>query len=197
MRLGVAVGVVVIVAGCSSPKLSPFELVDARGDAAPRFDLLRANLTELPGSLALAVEVANFAEGLPFFEARLEHSAGVHYARLVPDPTRAQAPQARAETGRWADGQRLDASDACWFPSFPGRANGAGPWLLVVELLHNRTGLASGDHVLALGISMMNETGVVQDEGSHRGAFRVGGGSNPYLSRVPDCPLFQHRERFE
>jgi hypothetical protein len=189
MRRAALLAILLLLAGCGSkpaPTVPDVYLVDASGDAAARYDIVRANFTELNGSLALRIEIRNYAEGLPLVDARIGTSLGDYYARLVIEPTRV-----RAEQGRWVGDERRDPIEGCWFRSLPTNPDSPGPWWIFLEFLHNRTGFESGGGtVRSLTMVTMDENGTQQDSAEHLGEFRVRGGPNPY---APDCPMNNER----
>ena len=206
MRRAGAFALLVLLSGCGtkpdpSPETGSTEpppngyLLDDRGDAAPRFDIVRANLTEMNGSLVVWVEIKNFAEGLPLVEARLEASTGLQYVRIVPDPNRTQTPKVRAEGGRVDGESRTDAYEACWIPSFPTNAASPEPWWIFLELLHNRTGLSAGGRVESMSITTRDLNATQHDHANHVGPFQVEGRPNPYEASNPSCPLYYDRGR--
>lgn len=197
MRRGALVGAaLVVLAGCVERDAADSGreyMVDASGDAEARFDIVAANLTELSGSLALRVHVRNYADGLPLFEAHLDTSAGEHFARLVPDPSRTVSPQVRAESGRLASPAPSDAYETCWFRSHPSQVDADEPWWLFIEFLHNETGLEQGGTVYRLTLVTRDAAGADQDTAGATRDFPVAGGSNPYAGATPPCPLLNQR----
>jgi hypothetical protein len=165
---------------------------DDRGDAPARYDLLEVRAVELNGSLAVRLQVADFSQGLPLAEVRIGLTAGERFVRLVPDPNRTSAPQVRAEEGRWEDARRSDVSPSCWAPNLPTRAgNPNEPWYIVLELLHNRTGLQDGGNLNTVWAATSDINGTQQDVVQGRLDLRVIGGANPYDT----CPLARERHR--
>lgn len=197
---GIVLGLV-LVAGCLRPSPAPPEeifpvfVVDDLGDAEPRYDIQMANFTELSGSLVVRIEILNYAEGLPMVEARLKTTAGDHFARLVPDPTKPTEPQVRAEAGRLEGDERLDVYETCYLRSHPSRTDAPGAWYIFLELLHNETGLAEGGEVSRLDLTAADVEGSVKDEAGMDGAFFVAGGANPYAAGDPNCPMANEQGR--
>lgn len=189
-----------LAAGCTSPtpEAPPFTspassrvLVDAIGDAAPSYDIIALDLFELNGSVAVRLEVKNYATGFPLFEARFTTTAGDHFVRLVYDPTIRQGTQVRAESGPIVEGERRDPGVACWFPSLPTDRTSPDPWWIVTEILHNRTGLENGGRITSITVDTSDTEGRPQDHAEARPDFAVKGGANPHQ----DCPLNHERGR--
>lgn len=203
--LGTASAVLLLLLpGCAStagPPPSTY-LVDARGDASPRYDIVRANFTELNGSLVLWIEMDNYAAGLPLLEARARAEtpggATEMYAWIQPDPGKTSAPQVRVEVGRVLHGAFAPGHETCWIPSHPIQADDPGPWYILIDLLHNMTGFADGTTVRDLRLRTTDPNGTLQDEAKHRGSFRVEGRPNPYVDLRPPqawCPLLHEGRR--
>lgn len=203
--LGTAILVLLLVSGCArAPPAAQVEdyLVDAQDDAPPRFDILRANFTELNGSLVLWVQIQNYAEGLPLLEARMHArtaaGAGEVYARIVRDPEKRTLPQVATHVGRMEDGTFGPGTETCMIPSMPVDRQGAGPWYVLVDLLHNMTGFDHGAKVSDLRLRALDANGTVRDEASHTQTFAVRGGPNPYAEYRPPrywCPLANEGHR--
>lgn len=192
MRLAAALVTTLFIAGCGSqpiPEAPSAYLEDAVGDAEPRYDIVRANLTEFNGSLVLRLEIRNYAKGLPLFDARIDTSLGEFYARLLLEPS-----GERPEQGRWIGDDRVETIEPCWIPSFPTDENSPGPWLIFIEFLNNRTGFdrGPGGTIRSLSVETMDANGTVRDTAVHESEFRVGGGPNPYGE---SCPLIEERRR--
>lgn len=189
-----------LLSGCTKPptELIPFAFSDPAGDAPARFDIRAINFTELNGSLVLRVDLDNFAEGLPFVEARLEASTDEgrveSYAQLAGNPAKRTLPQVSAYVGRIVRGEHQVAGETCYLPSFPTDPQGEGPWFILVDLLHNMTGFEQGAKVRS--VQIWTAAGLdqpPQDEARSDQDFSVRGGSNPHAEEAPEdtaCPLF-------
>lgn len=194
MKILTFLSAALFLSGCArvASNTSSAYLADDVGDAPPNLDIVRANFTELNGSLVVRVELQNYNASVPLLVARLTTDTGTFGARLVPDPTKPTPPRVRAEVARVDADPAEQPRSACWLPSYPANPRASGPWLILLEWTHDLTALEGGGEVRALELSAVNEDGVVQDRASATGRFAVHGGANPY---APDCPLNHERAR--
>lgn len=201
-RLVAVLLLVLPTAGCAQAPPPPERyLVDAENEAPARYDIVRANFTELNGSLVLWIELRNFAEGLPLLEARIPAKDGAThaevYVRLRADPGRRTLPQATAEVGRMMGDAYGTPNETCWIPSQPADPR-ERPWFLVFDLLHNMTGFDGGATITSLRLSTSDPNGSQMDEASHDERFHVEGRANPYAENGPPaswCPLLNEGRR--
>jgi len=189
----------VLLAGCFKPyplpvpteTVTPGEsyLVDAVDpDTRDVYDLLRANFTELNGSLVLSVELRDVYSPVPrlvnVFDVVIGETRTTYIARTVPDASR-PAPSINYELVRVENGQDNVLGPICGIHGMAEK-----PPRVMFDLPHNLTGLEAGGSLVRLHIEVHNfEDDTLYDSGDAEKTLAVKGGPNPHDT----CPLIAER----
>jgi hypothetical protein len=190
-----------LLAGCFDPPTPPLpttsvvagqeylhDTVDE--DVRDVYDLVRANFTELNGSVVLSVELRDVYNPVPrlvnVFDVVIDGERRTLYARTIPDMSR-PAPHINYELGSIEDGTEKPIGNICGI-----HGSAETPPRVMFDLPHNMTGLEDGGTLVRLHIEVHDfETETLYDSGDAEKSFAVKGGPNPHET----CPLVAERAR--
>ncbi len=157
-------------------------------DTRDVYDLLRANFTELNGSLVLSVELRDVYSPVPrlvnVFDVVVGGTRTTFIARTVPDPSK-PAPSIDYELARIEEGQDKFLGSICGIHGMAEK-----PPRIMFDLPHDLTGLQAGGTLAKLHIEVHNfEDETLYDSGDAEKSLAVKGGPNPHGM----CPLIAER----
>ena len=191
-----------LLAGCFKPSEPPLpsqtvvagqEYLNDPIDQETRdvYDLVRANFTELNGSVVLSVELRDVHSPIPrlvnVFDVVTEGGRRTYYARTIADLNR-PAPHINYELGRIEDGKEERIGNIC---GIHGAAE--TPPRILFDLPHNLTGLEDGGTLVRLHIEVHDfETETLYDAGDAEKSLAIRGGPNPHGDT---CPLVAERAK--
>ena len=194
-----AIVIVTLLAGCSKDDPIPLptetfvpgdayfdDPVDEDVDAV--YDLLRANFTELNGSLVLSIELRDVYSPVPrlvnVFDVVVGEQRTTFIARTIPDTSR-PAPSISYELVRVEGGSETILGRICGIHGMAEK-----PPRVMFDLPHNMTGLEGGGSLVRLHTEVHNfEDETLYDSADAEKGYAVKGGPNPYDT----CPLIAER----